>query len=68
MEPEVYGMYADRYFKDIKSYREFKVKILLRDFEVSPSHAELAQLSTKTTETAVDNYCRTILKNHWESD
>lgn len=48
-----------------EKYIEEKVKILTKDFCITPTKEELAHLATLKTQISIDNACQTIIKNHW---
>lgn len=50
----------------IKDYRRLKLKMLREEFKVGVTCAEEEHLNTLQSEIAIDNYCRKILRNHWE--
>lgn len=46
-------------------YLKAKLKILSRDFKITPTGTELEHLRTLTTEIAIDNAILSIINHHW---
>ena len=53
-------------FKTPKQYAEEKIKILERDFYITPTDAEILHLKTLKTQTAIDNAVLSIINHHWD--
>lgn len=53
-------------FKTPKKYIEQKLKILKRDFRITPTEAEVAHLNTLTTQITIDNAVLSIIEHHWD--
>ena len=49
----------------LKAYRKMKLKMLERDFCIKLTDEEKAHAATLTTETAIDQFCISILNNRW---
>ena len=52
-------------FKNPAQYLEAKLKILSRDFKITPTETELEHLRTLTTEISIDNAILSIINHHW---
>ena len=52
-------------FKNPKQYLEAKLKILNRDFYITPTETELDHLKTLTTEISIDNAIFSVIVKHW---
>ena len=48
-----------------KTYLEKKLKILKRDFRITPTEREIKHLETLVTQAAIDNGIWQIIDNHW---
>ena len=52
-------------FTTPKKYLTAKLKILSRDFKLTPTETELEHLRTLTTQIAIDNAILSIINRHW---
>ena len=52
-------------FTTPEKYLKAKLKILNRDFKITPTETELEHLRTLTTEIAIDNAILSIINHHW---
>lgn len=52
-------------FTTPEKYLKAKLKILNRDFKITPTEAELAHLRTLTTEVGIDNAILSVIAHHW---
>lgn len=52
-------------FKTPEQYIEQKLKILKRDFRITPTGTELKHLNTLTTQITIDNAILSIINRHW---
>lgn len=48
-----------------EKYVKAKLKILSRDFHITPTETELAHLHTLTTQISIDNAILSIINHHW---
>lgn len=48
-----------------KKYLEAKLRILKRDFRITPTESEMKHLETLSTQTAIDNGILQIIDNRW---
>ena len=48
-----------------KTYKNYKLNMLIRDFCLPLTKEELAQYKTFTTETEIDRFCVTMLNKYW---
>lgn len=46
-------------------YLQAKLKILSRDFKITPTETELEHLRTLTTEISIDNAILSVIARHW---
>ena len=52
-------------FTNPAQYLKAKLKILSRDFKITPTETELEHLRTLTTEIGIDNAILSIINHHW---
>ena len=48
-----------------EKYLKAKLKILSRDFKITPTETELEHLRTLTTEISIDNAILSVIARHW---
>ena len=53
-------------FTTPEKYLKAKLKILSRDFHITPTGTELAHLRTLTTQISIDNAILSVIAHHWE--
>lgn len=53
-------------FTSPAKYIAAKLKILSRDFCITLTDEELAELNKRQTEIGIDTYCRKIIADHWD--
>ena len=51
----------------IELYREYKMTILNRDFEIDLTEEEVTHICSLDTIFKIDHYCRSILKQRWSN-
>lgn len=49
-----------------EKYVEAKLKILRRDFKITPTENEIIHLKSLKTQIAIDNACLSIINRHWD--
>lgn len=49
----------------LKTYRKMKLKMLSRDFCITLTQEELDHVNELTSEIAIDNFCISVINNHW---
>lgn len=54
-----YGMSLD-------GYRKYKMRMIIHDFCIGLTEAEVEHFNSLQTEEAIDRYFRTLLNNHWD--
>lgn len=52
-------------FTTPQQYLKAKLKILSRDFHITPTETELTHLRTLTTEISIDNAILSVIAHHW---
>lgn len=52
-------------FKNPEQYLKEKLKILSRDFKITPTETELEHLRTLTTQISIDNAILSVIARHW---
>ena len=52
-------------FKNPAQYLKVKLKILSRDFKITPTETELEHLRTLTTQISIDNAILSVIARHW---
>lgn len=52
-------------FTNPAQYLQAKLKILSRDFKVTPTATELEHLRTLTTQISIDNAILSVINHHW---
>lgn len=52
-------------FKTPEKYVEQKLKILKRDFHITPTETEVKHLNTLKTQIEIDNAVLSIIEHHW---
>lgn len=50
-----------------EKYLKDKLKILTRDFCITPTEEELAKLKTFRTQVSIDNAIRSVIAHHWDT-
>lgn len=53
-------------WKTPEKYVEAKLKILRRDFRITPTENEIIHLKSLKTQIAIDNACLGIINRHWD--
>lgn len=53
-------------WKTPEQYAEAKLKILRRDFRITPTENEINHLKSLKTQIAIDNACLGIINRHWD--
>ena len=50
-----------------EKYVEAKLKILRRDFRITPTEEEIKHLKTLKTQISIDNAILSIINHHWDN-
>lgn len=64
MDDDYINSYSPQ-FTTPAEYIEAKLKILSRDFKITPTEMELEHLRTLTTEISIDNAILSVINHHW---
>lgn len=62
---EAYKLNHAPQFKNAEQYIEAKLKMLMKDFRITPTETEIKHLYELETESEINRAVRQIINNHW---